>query len=1001
VKAVLGPTNTGKTHLAIERMCAHSSGMMGFPLRLLAREVYDRVRAIKGDDAVALITGEQRIEPPDARYFCCTAEAMDRLGAGANGPHAFVALDEAQIGADPERGHIFTDRLLHARGRDETMILGSATLRPMVEALIPGAELIERPRFSTLSHAGTAKLSRLMPRSAVVAFSVEQVYAMAEALRRFRGGAAVVMGALSPETRNKQVELFQNGDVDYIVATDAIGMGLNLDLNHVAFAALSKFDGKRKRRLTPSEMAQIAGRAGRHHRDGSFGTLTGGGSRTGAPLEFTEEEIFAIEEHKFAPLTKLYWREAEPRFDSIATLIADLEEPPRHEVLRAAPEAIDLAVLKRLADEPFAQGIRGAGAVRRFWEVCSLPDFRQLGLDPHARFVARLWDDLKNGYLGADFVAARIAELDRTIGDIDTLQGRIAAIRSWAYICQRPDWVLARDEMAARARAVEAKLSDALHARLTERFVNRRTTILMKSLGADASALPVTLEPDQRLTVEGEVIGRLEGFRFVVDPDAGVADRKMLLAAGEKALPGLLAQRAEWLVAEGLGELEIANGAIQWQGRALAEITLPDDFAKPRLTMAREIAMLPEAARGALEQGLGAWLERQLEPLAPLRKLAAAARDPEAGSQARALLITLIEARGVVSRENAGLEHLPKEMRPFLRKLGVTFGALDIFAPALLKPAPRRLLHALGLDPRPLEPAMRSVIPQEGRLPAGYRPAGEQLIRVDLAEKILRAAFDTRAKAATKPPRAPQPVVASEEAAAPPATGQSAEGAPSLDAAETAMPAPPQATLEATPETPPETPGEAVSVAEPETQLQPQPKAAPKPRLSRKAQAKTRQPRDRNARFRLDLALAVSIGLEEENARRLLGSAGFRLHRGRALAEGAFGPAVPDSWTWRPRRADERGRMRQGDRPARPPQRGAMRAQADRPGAKERKQAVPPQERKGGKPPREDKRGFAQSGGKPRAKPHGKPPGKPRPHSDTGPARSGGAFDVLADLLRK
>ena len=978
VKAVLGPTNTGKTHLAIERMCAHSSGMIGFPLRLLAREVYDRVRAIKGDDAVALITGEQRIEPPGARYFCCTAEAMDRLGAGKDGPHAFVALDEAQIGADPERGHIFTDRLLHARGRDETMILGSATLRPMVEALIPRAELIERPRFSTLTHAGSAKLSRLMPRSAVVAFSVEQVYAMAEALRRFRGGSAVVMGALSPETRNKQVELFQNGDVDYIVATDAIGMGLNLDLNHVAFGALSKYDGKHKRRLTPAEMAQIAGRAGRHHRDGSFGTLAGGGSRSGAPLEFTDEEVFAIEEHKFAPLTKLYWREAEPRFDSLEMLIADLEQPPRDEVLRPAPQAIDLAVLKRLASEPLAQGIAGPGAVRRFWEVCSLPDFRQVGLDPHARFVARLWDDLKTGYLGADFVAARIAELDRTVGDIDTLQGRIAAIRSWAYICQRPDWVLARDEMAARARSVEAKLSDALHARLTERFVNRRTTILMKSLGADASALPVTLEPDQRLTVEGEVIGRLEGFRFAVDPDAGVADRKMLLAAGEKALPGLLAQRAQWLVAEGLAELEIAGGAICWQGRPLAEITMPEDFAKPRLTMAREISLLPEGARGALEQGLAEWLARELEPLAPLRKLAAAARDPDAGSQARALLITLIDARGVVSRENAGLEHLPKEMRPFLRKLGVTFGSLDIFAAALLKPAPRRLLHALGLDNRPLEPAMLPVISRRDRLPAGYRPAGEQLIRVDLAEKILRAAFDTRMKAALRPPRAPEVKV--EAPLEPPAPAMEEE------------------TLEAAPPTEPH--------AEAETPPAPSEPATPEikqgPKLSRKRRGRA-QP-DRNARFRLDLALAVSIGLEEDNTRRLLASAGFRLHRGRKLAEGALGPEAPEIWTWRPRRADERGRgrpgqQRKGHQPARAQQQGARRTGGEKAGgaeAKDRQRPVPgpdrktDTDRKGAKPPRADKR------------PHPKRPhDKPRVVSDTGPARSGGAFDVLADLLRK
>ncbi|MEO0462603.1 MAG: helicase-related protein [Pseudomonadota bacterium] len=874
-------------------MCAHSSGMMGFPLRLLAREVYDRVRAIKGDDAVALITGEQRIEPPKARYFCCTAEAMDRLGAGKNGRHAFVAIDEAQIGADPERGHIFTDRLLHARGREETMVLGSATLEPVVKALIPGIELVERPRFSTLTHSGSTKLSRLPPRSAVVAFSVEQVYAMAEALRRFRGGAAVVMGALSPETRNKQVELFQNGEVDYIVATDAIGMGLNLDLNHVAFAALSKFDGKRKRRLTPAEMAQIAGRAGRHQRDGSFGTLTGGGSRSGAPLEFSEEEIFAIEEHKFAPLTKLCWRQAEPRFDTLKVLIGDLEERPRHDVLKGAPQSIDLAVLKRLASEPIGETVRGSGSVRRFWEACSLPDFRQVGVDPHARFVARLWEDLRGGYLGADFVAARIAELDRTSGDIDTLQGRIAAIRSWAYICQRPDWVLARDEMAARARGVEAKLSDALHARLTERFVNRRTTILMKSLGQDASALPVTLETDDRVTVEGEAIGRLDGFRFAVDPDATVADRKMLLAAGEKALPGILAQRAKWLLADGIAELAIAKGAIRWQDKVLARIEMPSDFSAARLTLAREITMLADGPRAELEAGLSAWLEKQLEPLAPLRALAEAARDPQAGSQARALLITLIDARGVVSRENAGLEHLPKEMRPFLRKLGVTFGALDIFAAPLLKPAPRRLLKALNLDTRPLEPAMLPVLADTKAMPAGYRAAGAQAIRVDLAEKVLRAAFDTRAKA-----------------------------------------------------------------------------SGPKAK-----ERKARQPR-----FRLDLALAVSIGLEADNACRLLGSAGFRLQRARTLPDGAYGPQAPDFWTWRPKR-NAGGRA--GERRDEKRGRGASEGQPRSGGGKGRK---PHNKAKGkGKPPRRE--------------PSQTPGTRADNRADNGPARSGGAFDALADLL--
>jgi len=857
IKAVLGPTNTGKTHLAIERMCGHSSGMMGFPLRLLAREVFDRVRAIKGDNSVALITGEERIEPPDARYFCCTMEAMDRLGGG----HAFVAIDEAQIGADPERGHIFTDRLLNARGREETMILGSATLRPLVERLLPRAELVERPRFSTLTYAGSAKLSRLPPRSAIVAFSVEQVYAMAEMLRRFRGGAAVVMGALSPQTRNKQVDLFQNGEVDYIVATDAIGMGLNLDLNHVAFAALNKFDGSRKRRLTPAEMAQIAGRAGRHQRDGSFGTLTGGGTRSGTPVELSEEEIFAIEEHTFAPLTKLYWREAEPTFDTLAGLISDLESRPEHIALARAPEAIDLAVLKRLTQDAIGQSVKGAGAVRRFWEACSLPDFRQVGVEPHARFVARLWQDLSGGYLGADFVAARIAELDRTQGDIDTLQGRIAAIRSWAYICQRPDWVLARDEMAARARAVEAKLSDALHGRLTERFVNRRTAILMKSLGQDAGALPVTLAADGQLTVEGETIGKLDGFQFVVDPAANASDRKMLLAAGEKALPGILAQQADRLVREGLDELELSSGAVQWRGRAIAEVTLTEDFSRARLSLSRDVSMLGDVPRMALERGLSEWVEAKLEPLSALRKLAEAARDPNAGSEARAILHALIDGRGVISRDKAGLQHLPKEMRPFLRKLGVTFGTLDVFASALLKPAPRRLMHDLLLDKRALQEAMLPVIPEAKRLPAGYRLAGSQAIRVDLAEKIFRRAFDARSKVQAK------------------------------------------------------------------------------------------DPKQRSPQFQLHLALAISIGLEEDNARRLLGSAGFRVNRAKALGEGVFGPPQADQWSWRPKRNDGRSRH-------------------DRRSKQDHKQ------------PRQGRRSHSKTAA-------------PKP------ARSGGAFDALADLLGK
>lgn len=768
MKAVLGPTNTGKTHLAIERLCAHSSGAIGFPLRLLAREVYDKVRAIKGDASVALITGEERIEPPKARWLLCTAEAMPmRRGDQFSGKSsaksagkpvvgeldhsdlAFVALDEAQLSADPERGHIFTDRLLNARGREETMLLGSATLEPMIKALVPEAEIIARPRFSTLRHAGSSKLSRLPPRSAIVAFSAEQVYAVAEMLRRFRGGAAVVMGALSPETRNRQVELFQSGEVDYIVATDAIGMGLNLDVTHVAFAGLSKFDGVRQRRLTPAEMAQIAGRAGRHQKDGTFGTLSG--NRNGRDAEFTEEEVYAIEEHRFAPLTKLFWREAEPRFDTVGRLIADLESKPLEPQLAPAPIAIDLAVLKRLADDPaIADGLRSPAQVRRFWDVCSLPDFRQQGAEMHSRFVARLWQELRSGYLGGDYAAVKIAELDNLNGDIDTLQGRIAAIRSWSYIAQRPDWLQARDEMAARARSAEQRLSDALHQRLTERFVNRRTAVLMKTMGKDAALLKVELAEDGTVSVEGEAIGHLEGFRFVVDAKANHEDRKLLLAAAEKHLPRLLSEKANALVQSELGDLTIENGQIMRGTQIVATLHQTKDVTRPRLELAKELGALDQVQRESLGEALAHWLEVTLAPLAPLRKLEEASRDPEAGSEVRALLLQLIAGAGTIPRETAGLAHVPKEKRHLLRKLGVNIGSLDVFAPALLKPAPRRLLKAIGLDPRPLRDDMAAVI-EGGRVPpAGYRHAGAQTIRVDMAEKLFRAAHEGRAAASGK-----------------------------------------------------------------------------------------------------------------------------------------------------------------------------------------------------------------------------------------------------------
>ena len=751
LKAVLGPTNTGKTHLAIERLCAHSSGAIGFPLRLLAREVYDKVCRIKGPGQVALITGEEKIEPKTARYLLCTVEAMP-VGADL----AFVALDEAQLAADRERGHIFTDRLLHARGREETMLLGSATLEPLVKALLPRAEVVSRPRFSTLSHSGARKLSRIPPRSAIVAFSAEQVYAVAEMLRRFRGGAAVVMGALSPETRNRQVALYQSGEVDYLVATDAIGMGLNLDIDHVAFAGLSKFDGQRQRRLTTAEMAQIAGRAGRHQRDGTFGTLAGSGSHDAG---FTPEEVYAIEEHRFPPLTRLFWREPEPDCSSIESLLADLSRPPVRPELAPAPEAIDLAVLRRLAeDADLLAGLRGQAQVARLWDVCRLPDFRQHGAEVHARFVARLWQDLRSGMLGGDYVAAAIAQLDNPAGDIDTLQMRIAAIRSWAYIAQRPDWVLARDEMAARARAAEARLSDALHARLTERFVNRRTSVLMKKVGTDAALLPVALVGDE-VQVDREPIGVLAGFRFRIDPATRLADRKMLLAAAERHLPALRAARAEQLIAA-LGEshsaVSLTGSSLVWECEPVAQLVSGRTLLAPRLALDPALAGVELRLRQRLTTALERWLEGALAPLEPLRAIEMAASDPAAGPDLRAFLIRLVETGGMLERHGSVLDRLSKEQRDYLRKLGVRVGALDVFVPAMLKSpalaAWGTLQVARGSRVATAVPGMPPVLalPATAALPPGYRRLGPQAARIDIAEKLLRAAHGVRAAAGNK-----------------------------------------------------------------------------------------------------------------------------------------------------------------------------------------------------------------------------------------------------------
>ncbi|HTP81392.1 MAG TPA: DEAD/DEAH box helicase, partial [Alphaproteobacteria bacterium] len=543
IVAVLGPTNTGKTHLALERMLGHRSGMIGFPLRLLARENYDRIVRLKGKDSVALVTGEERIIPPAPRWFVCTVEAMplDR-------EVAFLAIDEVQMCADRERGHVFTDRLLHARGYVETMFLGAETARRLIRALVPGVEFVSRPRFSTLTWTGPKKITRLPRRSAAVAFSAAEVYGMAELVRRQRGGAAVVFGALSPRTRNAQVAMYQAGEVDYLVATDAIGMGLNMDIDHVAFAQLAKFDGRGMRRLSPAELGQIAGRAGRHMNNGTFGTTTGVDGRDLGPLD--PETIAAIEEHKFPSLTAFQWRNTALDFATPRALLRSLEAPPPLPVLIRTREADDHLTLAALAaDKELTSLTENREGVRLLWDACQIPDFRKALGDAHVHLVGRIFRHLRlDGCLPTEWVASQVTRLDTVEGDLDTLLERLARIRTWTYVAHRPHWLADAAHWQERAREVEDRLSDALHERLMQRFVDRRAAVLAKARRQGEEYLAAVTTRGEVL-IEGERAGRLDGFNFVAESDARDSGARDLLAAANKALRRDLGERVRRFVA--------------------------------------------------------------------------------------------------------------------------------------------------------------------------------------------------------------------------------------------------------------------------------------------------------------------------------------------------------------------------------------------------------------------------------------------------------------------
>jgi ATP-dependent RNA helicase SUPV3L1/SUV3 len=735
VKAVLGPTNTGKTHLAIERLLAHSSGIIGFPLRLLARENYDRMVAIKGARYVALITGEEKIIPPDARWFSCTVEAMplDRHTE-------FVAVDEIQLCADPDRGHVFTDRLLHARGMVETMFLGAETIAPLIRRLVPQAQIETRPRLSQLSYAGPAKLVRLPPRTAVVAFSAGEIYALAELIRRRKGGCAVVMGRLSPRTRNAQVALYQEREVDFLVATDAIGMGLNMNVDHVAFAGLGKFDGHRPRRLTASEVAQIAGRAGRGMKDGTFGTTT-----ECPPIP--EDVVAAVEAHSFDSLDQLCWRNSELDFASLESLIDSLNAPPPRAGLVRGNEASDLETLTALSRDPDIRKLAtGRRRMRLLWDACQIPDFRKLADDTHARLCARVFNHVATDTtLPTDWLAAQIAALDRADGDIDTLMQRLSGVRVWSYIAARPDWVKDTLHWQAKARDVEDKLSDALHESLTSRFVDRRSAHLVRRLEeADGKDLLSAVTRRGEVVVEGHPVGHIEGFGFIPDPLAVGDEKKLVLRAARRALRAEMPRRVAMLEqAAGAAFALTDDHRLTWEAIPIARLSAGAMPLRPRVQVL-DSEFLDGAERERVRVRLQSWLDELIRTdLAPLFTAEAHARSHPA---LRGPVHRLTESLGLIP--GADDETLAPDLRPRLRAMGVRSGRFALFMPALLKPRPAAtrvrlwaVHHAIPMPALP-NPALVSLPADYPDWPpgfaamAGWVEAGPILLRLDIAEKI-------------------------------------------------------------------------------------------------------------------------------------------------------------------------------------------------------------------------------------------------------------------------
>ncbi len=676
ITAVLGPTNTGKTHLAIETMLSFESGMIGFPLRLLAREVYDKVIKKISLDKVALITGEEKIIPSNAKYFLCTVESMP-----IDKHLEFVGVDEIQMCSDHERGHIFTDRLLNMRGEKLTMLMGSSTIKNIISKLDGDIEFINRERLSKLTYAGHKKVSRIDRKTAIIAFSAEEVYAIAELIRRQKGGAAIVMGSLSPKTRNAQVELYQSGDVDFLVATDAIGMGINMDLDFVYFSNVKKFDGKKLRRLNLSELGQIAGRAGRYLNDGSFGI-------TGDCKEISPEEVELLENHKFEEIRTLFWRNSNLNFNNPISLIKSLEEKPQVEWLRKIHECEDEKALKYfLKDQKILNKEFDEKTLMLLWECCQIPDFVKKTYGNHFEVIGNVFKFLtsKKGLISEDYMRLQLMKLDKLDGNVDSLSNRIANVRTWSYVSNKNNWVENQSYWIEKTKHLEDRLSDRLHEELTKTFIDKRASVLARGLKQDMEFKTEILQNND-VKIDDQFIGKIKGLKLELDLKKGAleTDIKSLKKAARQTIGPELEKRVQSIIDTGLISLN-EDFKIYWNTFPIAKLTTGNDYLNPNFDLIVD-DIIEQNTKQKLNDYVNKWIHLKINNV--LKSLIDLKNIKENNSSIKALAYQLYENNGVLKRDQVSeyLKNLEQNERKILRDLGVKFGRYHVFLYQLIKP---------------------------------------------------------------------------------------------------------------------------------------------------------------------------------------------------------------------------------------------------------------------------------------------------------------------------